>query len=187
MLLTYQQPHSSQSQVLMLFPGMDTVLQPGGELVPGLQPAGQLAQGPWKSKLSQRQAERSHPPPKSHVGWAWGGSHRRPMPRGALVLTSRHTGHKWKEGWTGPWEKGAIPTGQLGLTWRQHPSSCLSWAPGSLLHSCELGARGCSGPRSGKSLSITPTSPVPTCPKAPPWGQDAHERRKGAGRTRIRP
>ena len=39
----------------MLFPGMDIVLQPREELVPGLQPAGQLAQGPWKNTLSQRQ------------------------------------------------------------------------------------------------------------------------------------
>lgn len=101
MLWTYQHPHSSQSQVLMLFPGTDTVLQPG-ERVPGLQPTGQLAQGPWKSKLSQRQTERSHPPPKSHVGWAWGGSHRIPMSRGSLVLTCGQAGHKWKEGWTGP-------------------------------------------------------------------------------------
>lgn len=38
----------------MFLPGMDTLLQPEGELVPGLQPAAQLVQGPWKSILSQR-------------------------------------------------------------------------------------------------------------------------------------
>lgn len=52
-------PTPPQSQVLMLLPGMDTVLQPEGEPVPGLQLAGQLAQGPWKSKLSKKQTDRS--------------------------------------------------------------------------------------------------------------------------------
>lgn len=47
-------PTLLQSQVLMFLPGMDTLLQPEGELVPGLQPAAQLIQGPWKSILSQR-------------------------------------------------------------------------------------------------------------------------------------
>lgn len=48
---------ASSPKLLMLLPGMDTVLQPEGELVPGLQPAGQLAQGPQKSKLKP-EAER---------------------------------------------------------------------------------------------------------------------------------
>lgn len=64
-------PTPPRSEVPTLLPGMGTVLQPG-DLVPGLQPAGQLAQGPWKSKLSQKQIDSSSSPPNSPMGWAWG-------------------------------------------------------------------------------------------------------------------
>lgn len=113
MLSGHRYPPSSQSQVLMLFPGMDTVLQPGGQPVPGLQPAGQLAQSPRKSELSQGLTERSHPPPKSHVGWAWGGSHRILLSRGALVLTCGQA-REQVEGWM--------------VRGNKEPSQRLSWA-----------------------------------------------------------
>ena len=180
MLSGRQHPSSSWSQVLMLFPGMDTVLQPGGELVPGPQPAGQLAQSPRKSKLSQGQTDRSHPPPKSHMGWAWGGSHIILMSPGALVLTCGQAGAQ-VEGWMGPWEQGAIPTAQLGLSWRQHPSSCLNCTPGSLLLSCDAGSQRVSWTKVWKkslrnshiSSSYTPQVPStgPRCPREEEGGK----------------
>lgn len=130
MLLTCQHPHSSQSQVLMVLPGMDTVLQPG-ELVPGLQPAGQLAQGPWKCKLSQRQTDRSHPSPKPPVGWARGGSHRMLMPWGG---TSANL-------WAG---RGTLGRKAGQVCGKKEPSQLPSWAsPGGNTQAAALaGLRG---------------------------------------------
>ena len=80
-------------------------------------------------------------------------------------------------GWTGGWKKRAIPTAQLGISWGQHPSSCLSTTTSPLTprtDSCPRGDAGseCPGPRSGKSLQnhicCSHTPPVP-----PSCGQDA--------------
>lgn len=73
MLLAGQQsPLRLSPKLRMLLPGMDTVLQPEGEPVPGLQHAGQLARGPQKSKLKPAGERKVLISPKIPCGVALG-------------------------------------------------------------------------------------------------------------------
>lgn len=90
-------------------------------------------------------------------------------------------GHKQKEEWT--LEKGANPTAQLGLSWGNTQAAVSAGLQGPSVLPVTLG-EGLVDQGLGK-VSITPTSHVPTHPKTPSCGQDAHERGKRGGRTRI--
>lgn len=105
----------------------------------------------------------------------WGGlggaSHRILMPRGLLGLTCGQAGAQTERGMDlGKRSQPHCPAGPL---LGQHPSSCLSGAPGPLCPPSDTG-RGSRGPRSRKSLhnshiscSHTPQDPFmrPRCPR----------------------
>lgn len=104
-------------KLLMLLPGMDTVLQPEGELVPGLQPAGQLAQGPQKSKLkpvAKRKVLISSNIPCGVALRVAVTQYSFPGGGGALVLTCGPTEAPRKEDWTmGKGRHPSCPAGPL--------------------------------------------------------------------------